>query len=82
MRDGHVIFSPAERDFASDFFKLKVLKKRYDFYAACGPIFGIKSKPSPTPKVWVPIIPNLGPLGRFGGRSSAYRLSEKNMTVW
>jgi hypothetical protein len=31
MTDAHVIFSPAKRDFASDFFKLKVLKKRYDF---------------------------------------------------
>jgi hypothetical protein len=31
MTDGHVIFSPAKRDFASGFFKLKVLKKRYDF---------------------------------------------------
>jgi hypothetical protein len=29
----------------------------------------------------VPIIPNPGPLRRFEGSSSTYRLSEKNMTV-
>jgi hypothetical protein len=41
-------------------------ESRYDFQGACGPIFGILSKQSPTPKVWVPIIPNLGPLCALG----------------
>jgi len=30
LKGGHVIFSPAKRDFASDFQKIAVLKKRYD----------------------------------------------------
>jgi len=36
------------------------------FKGAFGPIFGIKSKHSLAPKVWVPIIPNLGPLCALG----------------
>jgi hypothetical protein len=42
-------------------------ESRYDFQAAGGPIFGIKSTLPPTPKVWVPINPNIGPLCRFEG---------------
>jgi len=37
------------------------LKAAMIFKGACGPIFGIQSKPSPAPNVWVPIIPNIGP---------------------
>jgi hypothetical protein len=36
------------------------------FKGACGPIFGIESKRSPAPKVWVPIIPNIGPRCALG----------------
>jgi len=37
-------------------------ESRYDFYGACGPIFGMRSIPLLDPKLWVPIIPNIGPL--------------------
>jgi hypothetical protein len=37
-------------------------ESRYDFYSACGPIFGMRSIPLVDPKLWVPIIPNIGPL--------------------
>jgi hypothetical protein len=41
-------------------------ESHYDFQLAGGPIFGMKSALLSTPKVWVPIIPNIGPLCRFG----------------
>jgi hypothetical protein len=42
-----------------------VLKKRYDFYGAGGPIFAMRLILPPDPKLWVPIIPNIGPLLSF-----------------
>jgi hypothetical protein len=41
-------------------------ESRYDFQGACGPIFGIQPTQASGPKLWVPIIPTIGPPCRFG----------------
>jgi hypothetical protein len=81
MTDGHVIFSPAKRDFASGFFKLKVLKKRYDFPRCLWSDIWDLIKAVANPKGLGANHPKYRTTVCFGGCSSAYRLSEKNMTV-
>jgi hypothetical protein len=52
-------------------------ESRYDFHGAGGPIFGIQSTLPHAPKLWVPIIPNIGPLCRFGADDPHIGLQKK-----
>ena len=53
-------------------------ERRYDYYSACGPIFGVMSKLSLMPKGLGANHPKYRTTPQFRSRLSAYRLSEKN----